>query len=91
VKESSVIFSKPLGKHYKADFQNKAIILSSDDNETGTISIFKDIETEMGRTPESKINGSIPIDIDLIFWNEKLVNEDYNRFEFVRICVNEIN
>lgn len=88
--ESTVITSKALGKNYKADFLNKALILFSDENEKETISIFKDIEIEMGRTPDSKTQGTIPIDIDLIFWNEKLVNEDYNRFEFVRNCVDEI-
>ncbi len=90
VKESSVVISKPNGNNYKSDFYNKAIILLSVENEEETISIFKDIELEMGRTVNSKKKGIIPIDIDLIFWNEKLVHDDYNRFEFVRTCIDEI-
>ena len=89
-KESSVVLSKPLGKNYKSDFLNKAMMLLSDDNEKETVSIFKDIEAEMGRTPTSKSEGIIPIDIDLIFWNDKLASQDYERFDFVRYCINEI-
>ena len=90
VRESSVVISKPNGNNYKSDFYNKAIVLLSVENEEETISIFKDIELEMGRTVNSKKKGIIPIDIDLIFWNEKLVHEDYERFEFVRTCIDEI-
>jgi 2-amino-4-hydroxy-6-hydroxymethyldihydropteridine diphosphokinase len=90
VRESAVVISNPLGKHYKSKFHNKAIVLLSVETKDETISIFKDIELEMGRISDSKKNGIIPIDIDLIFWNGKLVHGDYERFEFVRNCINEI-
>lgn len=90
VKESSVISSKPVGKNYKSEFSNKAVILLSVETEEETKSIFKDIETEMGRTQQSKKTGIVPIDIDLIFWNDKQVHVDYDRFDFVRNCIKEI-
>lgn len=90
VSQSSRLVTKPHGKHYNADFQNEAIKLLSDETADETKIIFKQIELEMGRTTESKKTGTIPIDIDLIFWNEKMLHEDYNRFDFVRICVDEI-
>jgi len=90
IKESSIITSKPYGKHYLSDFQNKAVKLLSVETKEETISIFKNIEMEMDRTLESKQSGKIPIDIDLIFWNENQVHRDYDRFEFVRKCVDEI-
>jgi 2-amino-4-hydroxy-6-hydroxymethyldihydropteridine diphosphokinase len=90
VSQSSRLFTKPFGKHYTADFQNEAIKILSSETADETRIIFKQIEMEMGRTPESKKLGLIPIDIDLIFWNEKLLHEDYNRFDFVKTCVDEI-
>lgn len=89
-KESSEITSKPFGNQYIFDFHNKAIKLLSDETQKETVSVLKSIETEMGRTPDSKQSGIIPIDIDLIFWNENLVHSDYDRFEFVKKCVDEI-
>ncbi len=35
----------------------------------------KKYEQECGRTPESKSNGVIPIDIDVVLWNRKLLKE----------------
>jgi len=90
IKESSVITSKPVGSHYLSDFRNKAIKLSSNKTLKETVSILKSIEIEIGRTPDSKQLGIIPIDIDLIFWNENQVHTDYDRFEFVKECVDEI-
>jgi 2-amino-4-hydroxy-6-hydroxymethyldihydropteridine diphosphokinase len=87
---SQVIISKAIGKNYKADFHNQAVKLLSADNAEETRFSFKLTESELGRTPESKKSGLIPIDIDLIFWNNTKVHPDYDRFDFVRNCVNEI-
>ena len=87
---STCSVSSPVGKHYKADFCNEAVKLLSDETAEDTKANFKQIETELGRSPESKKTGIVPIDIDLIFWNETLVHNDYERFDFVRKCVDEI-
>jgi len=90
VKESSTTTSKPFGKNYHADFWNKALKILSVETKEETIYIFKNIEAEMGRTADSKKSGIIPIDIDLVFWNDNQVHFDYDRFDFVRKCINEI-
>jgi 2-amino-4-hydroxy-6-hydroxymethyldihydropteridine diphosphokinase len=87
---SSRIESEAMGENYVTPFLNEAVKLYSDENSEETIAIFKQIEAEMGRTPESKKTGQIPIDIDLIFWNDNLMRNDYHRFPFVKKCVDEI-
>ena len=89
-KESSCITSKPFGSHYVSDFCNKAIKLLSAETKEETIYMFKSIEAEMGRTLQSKAAGIIPIDIDLIFWNDHQVHPDYDRFDFVKKSIDEI-
>ena len=44
----------------------------------------------MGRTPESKKLGLIPIDIDLIFWNGEQKRIDYDKYDFVKTCIDEL-
>jgi 2-amino-4-hydroxy-6-hydroxymethyldihydropteridine diphosphokinase len=90
VKQSSRIITKPVGNNYKFDFHNESLKLLSVDTAEETKILFKQIENDLGRTYESKLLGIIPIDIDLIYWNDTLVNEDYNRFSFVKKCVDEI-
>jgi 2-amino-4-hydroxy-6-hydroxymethyldihydropteridine diphosphokinase len=89
-KQGSLIETKPHGKHYIGNFQNLALRILSEETAEETKLIFKDIEKEMGRSPESKTKGAIPIDIDLIIWNEHLLHKDYERFDFVKKCIDEL-
>ena len=90
VSQSTCIINKPVGKKYKYDFHNESVKLLSVDTAEETKAILKQIEKDLGRTPESKQLGEIPIDIDLTYWNETLVDDDYNKFDFVKTCVDEI-
>lgn len=90
ISSSERITTKPVGKYYQQDFQNEAIKILSDDTAEETKMSFKQIERDLGRIPTSKKEGIIPIDIDLIFWNETLVHQDYERFDFVKKCVDKI-
>jgi 2-amino-4-hydroxy-6-hydroxymethyldihydropteridine diphosphokinase len=90
VSVSSMHINKPVGKHYKNDFWNLAMKIFSPDTAVETKAILKQIEIEMGRTPECKIKGLIPIDIDMVCWNDSVITEDYERFDFVKTCVDEI-
>jgi 2-amino-4-hydroxy-6-hydroxymethyldihydropteridine diphosphokinase len=87
---SNCITSEPIGEKYKSPFYNKAVRITSSLSLECTILKFKEIEKELGRTPDSKKSGLIPIDIDLIFWNEQQVHQDYDRFSFVKTCIDEI-
>ena len=44
----------------------------------------------IGRSPLTNMQGDVPIDIDLIFWNGQQKRNDYDKFDFVRECVDEI-
>jgi 2-amino-4-hydroxy-6-hydroxymethyldihydropteridine diphosphokinase len=88
--KSLQVNTEPVGHQFSANFNNVALKLLSKDTIEETVATFKQIELEMGRKPDSKLTGIIPIDIDLIFWNNSLVHDDYIRFDYVRDCVNEI-
>jgi 2-amino-4-hydroxy-6-hydroxymethyldihydropteridine diphosphokinase len=89
ISESSILQTKAKGK-YKYDFSNQAIKILSDEPAEATRFVFKQIETELGRTPESKKDGIMPIDIDFIIWNDVVVDNDYHQIDFVKKCVDEI-
>jgi 2-amino-4-hydroxy-6-hydroxymethyldihydropteridine diphosphokinase len=89
ISESSILQTKAKGK-YKYDFSNQAIKILSDEPAEATRFVFKQIETELGRNPESKKDGIMPIDIDFIIWNDVVVDNDYHQIDFVKKCVDEI-
>lgn len=90
IDQSKIIESEPVGEKYKHNFLNQAIKILSDDSAEQTAIHFKHIETEMGRSAATSKKGEVPIDIDLIFWNKELKRDDYTKYDFVKICVDEI-
>ena len=90
ISESLPVITKPYGAQFSSDFHNVALKLRTINTQEDTTAIFKSIEIEIGRNRDSKLTGLIPMDIDLIFWNNNLVHKDYNRYEYVRNCINEI-
>ncbi len=87
---SSTLTTTPVGAQYNSDFLNIAVEILSFKSKEETISALKKTEIEMGRTPESKRIGQIPIDIDLISWNNIIEHADYYKFDFVRKCIDEL-
>ncbi len=87
---SIMLSTEPVGSHYLSPFLNIALEVQSRYMLEETKLILKRIEVEMGRTQNSKQQGLIPIDIDLIFWNDDLLHRDYERFSFVKACVDQL-
>jgi 2-amino-4-hydroxy-6-hydroxymethyldihydropteridine diphosphokinase len=88
--ESTILVTKPIGKKYINDFHNQAVKILSDDSAKEITSHFKHIENEMGRSSETSKQGIVPIDIDLILWNGVQKRNDYDKYAFVKKCVDEI-
>ena len=90
VDESTVLITLPRGKKYKNHFLNQAIKILSDEYFEDSVVFFKQIEKELGRTIEGKDAGIIPIDIDFVFWNDTAMRKDYDKWDFVRTCIDQI-
>jgi|GEM_PF-1044928 len=88
--QSAVYTTKPVGEKHKNEFLNQALILLSADTAKETQKHFKHIEDLLGRSPLTNMMGDVPIDIDLLYWNGQLKRNDYEKFEFVRECIDEL-
>jgi len=87
---SEIMETTAIGEQYQSPFYNQAIRIKTEYDREEILRIFKKTEKKLGRTPESKTQGKVPIDIDLIVWNEEICHDDYFRFDFVKKCVDEI-
>ena len=80
-----IIFSdtsetKPYGSNYKNDFINQLAYIYTDKEKEEVIDVLKQIEHNMGRTPDDKKKGIVIIDIDLVIWNREILKpEDIKR------------
>lgn len=75
------------------DYLNAVMICSVEDkisiSEVNTE--LKKYERSCGRSPQCKVNGRVPIDLDIVMWNNQIVRtKDFN-CEFFRIGWNQLS
>lgn len=59
---------------------NRVAVLYSEESPAQIKDVLKDIECCIGRKPEDKSCGRVPIDIDLLQWNDQILKaEDLTR------------
>jgi len=71
---SSVYETPPMGYENQPAFLNMVALASSDLPPRQLLSIFQSVEERAGRSPGFR-NGPRPLDLDLLFFNNRLVRE----------------
>ncbi|WP_068703988.1 2-amino-4-hydroxy-6-hydroxymethyldihydropteridine diphosphokinase [Paludibacter jiangxiensis] len=79
-----------IGDHYTQPFYNGAVSFESSLPALELKPKLKTMEAQLGRTPEQKAQGIVPMDLDIIVCNEEIVHQDYNRFPFVKEAVDSL-
>ena len=76
----SDIYESPAHNGVDAPYLNAVMLASTTKSIDEVNAAFKQWEKECGRTPESKSQGVIPIDLDVVVWNGEVIRAtDYSR------------
>jgi 2-amino-4-hydroxy-6-hydroxymethyldihydropteridine diphosphokinase len=90
VKVSKMIQTKPIGLTNQADYTNGAVRIRTEMNlETLTL-YLKELEDRMGRDRTQQKFGPRNIDLDLLIWNNCVVDDDYYTRDFLRTSAEEL-
>jgi 2-amino-4-hydroxy-6-hydroxymethyldihydropteridine diphosphokinase len=82
--------TSPIGIHQQPDFLNGALRLqTSMDLQTLKV-ILKQMEDQMGRDRSRPKYGPREIDLDVLLWNKKVVDEDYYERPFLQELVAQV-
>ncbi len=76
VSESSVFVTQPWGFADDTDFINQVVVFNSDLDPHSILRIIQNIETDLGRERKSDRYDSRTIDIDILFFGDKVINSD---------------
>ena len=87
--ESRFIKTKPIGC-IGEDFINGAVLIYTDATCVQLRSTLKDIEVSLGRTKEMSGYHARVIDLDMVIWNNAVVDDDFYKRDFVRQSVLEL-
>ncbi len=87
---SRPVYTEPVDSPLSAMFLNRIAVLYTEESPERIRDILKDIECRVGRRPEDKSRGSVPIDIDLLRWNDQVLKaEDLTR-AYVQVGVRSL-
>jgi 2-amino-4-hydroxy-6-hydroxymethyldihydropteridine diphosphokinase len=88
--ESTFVNTEAVDMPGEPDFLNGAFKIETTLGLDELRSYLKEIEGKLGRDPSHKVNESRTIDIDIIVFNAEVVNDDFERYSFVKKAVLEL-
>ncbi len=89
-KRSQWTRTKPIGIQNQPDFYNGALLMETELEQQSLKKELKRIEDIMGRDRSLPKFGPRTIDLDILVWNKKVIDEDYYERDFLRKGVEEI-
>ena len=90
VQVSRMIQTKPIGIAEQADYTNGAVRIRTEMS-LETLSLYlKILEDQMGRDRSQKKFGPRNIDLDILIWNDAIVDPDYYTRDFLRNSAAEL-
>ncbi|SHI34898.1 2-amino-4-hydroxy-6-hydroxymethyldihydropteridinediphosphokinase [Tangfeifania diversioriginum] len=90
IKVSSMLKTKPIGIENQPDFTNGVVKISTSRSKKDLKSLLKAIENQLGRNRKGPKFGPRTMDLDIVVWNGKIVDEDYYTRDFLRQSIDEI-
>lgn len=71
-------------------YQNCAALLTTEKEIEEVKALFKDMERQAGRTPESKRLGIIPLDIDILTYDNQVIKAEDLRKKYVQLILRSL-
>jgi 2-amino-4-hydroxy-6-hydroxymethyldihydropteridine diphosphokinase len=90
VKVSQMVVTKPIGITDQPDYTNGAVRIRTEMELEELSDYLKQIEDQMGRDRTQKKFGPRNIDLDILIWNNEIVDPDYFTREFLRNSAEEL-
>ncbi|MEI8113734.1 MAG: 2-amino-4-hydroxy-6-hydroxymethyldihydropteridine diphosphokinase [Bacteroidia bacterium] len=81
---SKMIQTKPIGMIEQADYTNGAVRIRTEMKLEALSLYLKKLEDQMGRDRSQSKFGPRNIDLDILIWNNKVVDQDYFTRDFLR-------
>jgi len=90
VQISQMVQTKPIGMIEQPDFTNGAVRIHTEMGMEELSVFLKNLEDQMGRDRSQKKYGPRNIDLDILIWNDQIVDQDYYTREFLRTSAAEL-
>lgn len=90
IRFSEAAYTEPVGLPGSGVFLNQVAVAGTEASQEEVERALKDMEKRLGRMPDSKQKGQIPIDIDLLFWNGTILKPADWEKEYVQLLFRSV-
>ncbi|WP_430815697.1 2-amino-4-hydroxy-6-hydroxymethyldihydropteridine diphosphokinase [Carboxylicivirga sp. RSCT41] len=90
LKESEVLVTKPIGIKEQNDFSNSVVLMKVPLSESDLTIRLKQIEDKLGRDRSRPKFGPREIDLDIIVYDDVIVDDDYHSRDFLQKLVAQV-
>ena len=90
IRFSEEAYTEPVGLPGSGLFLNQVAVAGTEASQEEVERALKDMEKRLGRMPDSKQKGQIPIDIDLLFWNGTILKPADWEKEYVQLLFRSV-
>ena len=90
IRFSEAAYTEPVGLPGSGLFLNQVAVAGTEASQEEVERALKDMEKRLGRMPDSKQKGQIPIDIDLLFWNGTILKPADWEKEYVQLLFRSV-
>ena len=90
LKVSSLVHTKPIGFTDQPDFTNGSMLVTTVLQKDQFNRYLKDLELQLERIKDANKYGPRTIDLDIIVWNGKIIDNDFYERDFLRNSILEI-
>lgn len=87
---STLLITKPIGIVNQPDFTNGAVKIHTTFKKSELKQLLKSIENQLGRDRTVLKSGPRCIDLDIVVWKGKIVDDDYYTRDFLQKSVGEL-
>ena len=87
---SKILKTKPLIYAFQKNFLNAAILIETNREIKMIQKQLKEIENRLGRTRTKNKNGPRTMDLDILIWDGKLIDENVKKWDFWKQLVKEV-
>ena len=90
IKKAPIMRTKPIGYAKQSDFLNTAFLVETDMELLDFNEYLKSVEGKLKRIKTGNVNGPRTIDMDIVVWNERIVDKDIHQRDFLKQSVLEL-
>jgi len=90
IKVSPMIQTKPIGIEDQPDYTNGAVKVETTLDQSELNIMLKTIEDELGRDRTGPKFGPRTMDLDIVVWNDEIVDSDYYTRDFLEKSVKAV-